>query len=295
MASVPKQRSSDFDSDELDLLEKLGISSEATRCPPPDLLRAVRSDVVAGELKDAVKRHLRDCRVCQILAADLEEIQAPISSEESKRIHDHILGKIHPSKPSWNWRWLWAVVPASAIAAICLFIVWNGFPKHNSPHNSASVLSSATVFILEPPRVSAPIPLVMRGASQDGETYLSDLMRALAPYRAGEYEQAAENLDALAQKYPTSGEVAFYLGASLLMEGKNSDAVKILDRAEKLTSGSLAGACRWYLSIAEIRSQHADAAVAPLQDLCNRPGEYQARACAGLKELSSSHPSMPPR
>lgn len=296
MASAPKQPRSDFDSDELDFLRKLGISSESAGCPPPDLLRAVRADVVPEELKDGLRQHVRACRVCQILVADLEEIQLPIDSEESQRIRDRVFIGIHRAS-SRSLRWLWAAIPAAAVAAILLLVVWNRFPTRNSAHNNASPIPSATatVFALVPPKVTAPIPLVMRGASEDRETYLGDLTRGLAPYRAGNYAQAAKSLSALGQKYPTSPEIPFYLGVSLLMEGRNSDAANALQRTEALASGPLAGASQWYLAIAEIRSAHADAAVAPLQDLCNRPGEYEARACAGLKELSSSHQGTSPR
>lgn len=298
MASAPKQPSSDFEPDELDFMEKLGGAPLKFKgCPPPDLLRAARAVAVPEELKDAVQRHLRGCRVCQILAADLEQIQVPISSEESKRIRDRIFSEAPRPRPSRSRRWLWAVVPAAAVVAICLLIVWSRYPAKNSGRNNTSVISSATaaVFVLAPPKVSAPIPLVMRGASENREAYLSDLMRALAPYRTGNYAEAAKSLNALAQKYPTSPEVAFYSGVSLLMDGKNSDAARTLQRAETLASGPLGGACQWYLAIAEVRSGHAEAAGSALQDLCNRPGEYQARACAGLKELSSSHQSTLPR
>ncbi len=296
MASAPKQPSSDFEPDELDFMEKLGASLKFKGCPPPDLLQAARAYAVPEELKDAVQQHLRGCRVCQILAADLEQIQAAITSEEGKRIRERVFSDTSLPKQSRSWRWFWAIVPAAAVAAICLLIVWNRYPAQDSGHSTSAISSAtATVFILKPPTVSAPIPLVMRGTSENRETYLNDLMRALAPYRAGNYAEAAKSLNALAQKYPTSPEVAFYLGVSLLMEGKNADAANTLQRAETLVSGPLGGACQWYRAIADVRSGHAEAAVAPLQDLCNRPGEYQARACAGLKELSSSHQSTLPR
>jgi hypothetical protein len=295
MARVPKQPWSDLDSEEIDFLRKLHLSSGFTPCPPPDLLRSFRADVVPQDVKDLVQQHVQNCRVCQILADDLEEIEAPISSEERRRIRDRVFNEVRHRGWSPSWRWVWAVIPVSAVAAIILLFVWNRFPTQNSVHNNASAISSVTpsVFALKPPKVGAPIPLVMRGTSEG--TYLSELMRALEPYRAGNYEQAATSLNALAQKYPRSAEVAFYSGASLLMEGKNSEAADRLKRGAALADGRLAGECRWYLAIAEIRSNDADEAVAPLRDLCDMPGEYQARACAGINELASSRQSSPPR
>ena len=302
MANEPKQRWSDLEPYEMDFLEELSVSPSSAGCPPPQLVRAFNADVLPKNLKGSVQRHVEGCRVCQNLARDIGEVDAALSPEEQLRIRGHIFDKVHRRGRSPSRRLFWALIPALGVAAMIILVIWTHFPPQNPVRKIASAISTpdaavapATVFVLEKANVEMPIPLVMRGASENRQADVAGLIRALEPYQAGDYTEAIKRLEPLAQKYPRAAEVPFYLGVSLLFEGKNSEAAKNLERAETLSTGQLAGASRWYLAIANIRSGRPDEAVVPLQGLCDAPGEYHARACSGLKELSSSNNSAAPR
>jgi len=302
MTGEPEQRWSDLEPYEMDFLEELGVSPGSVGCPPPELVRACNADVLPKNLKGSVQRHVEGCRVCQNLARDLGEVDAALSSEEQLRIRGHIFDKVHRRGRSPSRRLFWALIPALAVAVVITLVIWTHFLPKNPDRKIVSAISTpnvavapATIFVLEKAQVEMPVPLVMRGASENRQAYIAGLVRALDRYQAGDYTEAIKRLEPLAQKYPRAAEVPFYLGVSLLFEGRDSEAAKNLERAETLATGWLAGASRWYLAIADIRSGRPEEAVVPLQGLCDAPGEYHARACAGLKELSSSNRSTAPR
>lgn len=295
MTNAPKPRWSDFDPAERELLGRHGQTLDTNSCPPPDLLRAARSDAVPENLRLAVERHLEGCRVCQMLSSDLASLGDEIRPQERKRVDARVYGEAREgARPLGRW-WIWALVPAAA-AAIVLLLIWTHLPGRNmAPSPTSAPPLAANVFALVPARIDVPVPLVMRGASQNSKNYLGDLMAALAPYQAGNYAQAAQKLEGLAEKYPRSAEVPFYCGVSLLFEGRNAAAAEKLQRAGTLASGRLGAESRWYLAIAYIREGREAQAIPLLHDLCQEPGEYQSRACSGLGQLSGRGLQSTPR
>jgi TolA-binding protein len=126
--------------------------------------------------------------------------------------------------------------------------------------------------------------LVWRG---EGSGYAADLGRAIALYRAEEYSDAAQQLQAVVTKYPDAPEAHFYLGVSQLLLGRPSEATTNLQRASELDRGSLADEIRWYLALARVKSGNAASALIELRDLCGKVGEYSERACAGIREIEA--------
>lgn len=93
-----------------------------------------------------------------------------------------------------------------------------------------------------PPAIAKP-PVVI-GAEQllaprgdDNQTkYLQALADALKPYESDRFGDAIALLEPLAKAHPDRFEPVFYLGASLLMNGRAADAVPVLTSAVAIAS-----------------------------------------------------------
>ena len=140
----------------------------------------------------------------------------------------------------------------------------------------ASLSSSAPDVRLPPDLV-----LTMRGADGEQDGFLKAFGAAIAPYRAGQFAEAAVALAPVVEKYSAVSEAWFYLGAARLYSGQAAEAIEPLRRAQ--SSGVVADEARWLHAVALQHAARDTAARAALQALCSAPGPYQERACAVVK------------
>ena len=140
----------------------------------------------------------------------------------------------------------------------------------------ASLSSSAPEVRLPPDLV-----LTMRGADGDQDGFLKAFGAAIAPYRAGQFAEAAVALAPVVEKYSAVSEAWFYLGAARLYSGQAAEAIEPLRRAQ--SSGVVADEARWLHAVALQHAARDTDARAALQVLCSASGPYQDRACAVVK------------
>jgi TolA-binding protein len=135
---------------------------------------------------------------------------------------------------------------------------------------------------LTPPAVELPAryALVARGA-ESKQQFLEAFGAAIGPYRDGRYAEAASGLEAVARRFPDIPEAGFYLGVSRLLSGDARGALEPLARARE--AETLGDAARWYRAAASEQAGDSVSAVAALGELCGRPGDFKARACAALE------------
>ena len=295
MASKPNQLWNDLDPNERAFVKKLGVPMETMpSCPPPDLLRALQeAEALPQQMRRRIEAHIQNCPVCQILARDLDGLDAPLSPEEDNRIHARVFDAVPGRARLPKWRLFWPLIPAGGVAVLLFAWLLTHFGRTNYRRKAASSpLAGPTmavkegVFALEKPAAALGVPLLMRGASSGRQRYLADLSLALAPYQSGDYAKAIRRLQLLTKKYPQSARVPFYLGVSRLLKGDNAAAAPSLKRAVALAHGPFSEECRWYLALANVRSGQAAEAATILESLCRSSGAYAARSCAGLKALS---------
>jgi hypothetical protein len=142
----------------------------------------------------------------------------------------------------------------------------------------------AALRIEKPPVVvSAERLLATRGGTDQG--YIEALARALEPYRRDDFGEAAVRLSALGRSRPDAFEPGFYLGVTLLLDAKASDAVPHLERALKLAGGRRDDAS-FYLALARIQCGQREPARAALAELCGAKGTRAAEACLWRDALS---------
>jgi hypothetical protein len=137
-----------------------------------------------------------------------------------------------------------------------------------------------------PPIELPPGALVLRSGAADPQA--AALASALEPFGRGDYEDAANRLNALRLARPDDAFVSYYLGVSYLLAGRAADAAQPLQRARELaTPGTAMHAnATWYLAIVLERSNRVDQVVPLLEQLCGSGGVHDAPACAALVALN---------
>lgn len=154
----------------------------------------------------------------------------------------------------------------------------------------ATTPSLAPVFdfpVEKPPVViAAERLLAQRGRAQD-QAWLTSFARALDPYRAGDFEEAARRLAVVAESQPDVAEPALYLGVSLLLGGRASEAIAPLERARGLVGEARRAEVAFYLGCAQARSGDLDAARPTLEGACRAKADHSEKACEALHRLDA--------
>jgi hypothetical protein len=181
---------------------------------------------------------------------------------------------------------------AYALAAVLVLAVvgpvtwraWRASPATSAP---APALRDHPVFRLDKPAVilSAAAALTPRGAPDDRQAFLTALGPALDAYRADDFVQAAERLDAVGKVYSLAVEPPLYAGISQLMLNRPAEAVPRLERARTLASGEFVPEADWRLALAYVHGGDPERARPSLQHVCSIANAYQVRACEALKVL----------
>jgi hypothetical protein len=299
MKSTPFEQLTDLEPDEREYLSKTGklflsISAKHRQCPDPSFLAAFKTNILTEDLTRALTRHTEHCRLCAKLAQDMAEIEiSPLTAEEKDRIHNRVMNVIHETSTRVNKTGFRRWIPSAAYATLVLLILGTGLFTWRSLQlaHVSYVISEQSIFQVEKATVKWPITLTMRGEPNVNETYATALEYALEPYKSNHYAEAVKRLMPLTQHYPEGAEGYYYLAVSQMMLKQYSVASTNLIRAEQLLAGQPSGVLSmdevdWYWVVAQIHAGHRSEAAGELQKLCHTVGDYQTRACTGLKELS---------
>jgi hypothetical protein len=270
-------------------------------CPAPELVQALHTGVLPPPLQERVAAHVARCVVCQTLGEALADPDVgSLTPEEHERILGRVRGELDRStRAFWSRSWqLSAAVACVALVAAGSMFVWRSRSGPTAPAPSrrtviVHVPEALSAFHLEKPWTQAPAEtgLVWRGSPQPEEAGV--LARALEPYDANDFVEAARRLQEVVSRYPQSAAGHFYLGVSELFLGRDAAGAIALEHAERLAKGNaeLAREARWYLALAYQRMGQTARAASLLDALCKAPSLRAAQACAGLRELSASSPT----
>lgn len=252
-------------------------------CPPPDALVAYGEGVLPETVETAVGEHVASCAVCARLRIDLRE--SPLAEPTLAELNR--FRKRERSGP----RKTVGIAAAGAIAAALAAGVYFRPESRPSPTPIAATApkqpgAPAYRLAVEPAPLRLPfaMALILRGQSappRDG-VYLKRLGEALDPYRAGQYDEAARRLAALARQYPRAVEPPFYEGVSLLLTGGAKAALSRLEAARAIGGEALGDDIDWYLAAARERNGNWEAAAALLKKQCAAEGPHRDAACKAL-------------
>jgi tetratricopeptide (TPR) repeat protein len=263
-----------------------GPHTTGPSCPPPELLQASQMRTLPQPVQARVARHVEHCVMCQALGEALDDpALASLTPEESARILTRVRAELGRSRrPFVAW---WQFAAAAAAVALVAF----GLVLFRASRNAPAALAPGEIAVLQLEKPDLPArtgtDLVWRGPTDSGAG--ADLGRALEPYRAGDFAEAARRLTALLDRQPQNPAVLFYLGVSDLFLGADAQAVTALEQAESFVRDDvdLARETAWYLALAYQRTGQIQRATAKLDALCRGGSTRAARACIGLSGLSA--------
>ncbi len=273
---------SDAEPFERDLFE----AAKGTVCVPPELLLAYAAGTLPDALASQVSAALEACPTCRRLAAALQDIDIVPTPDEERRIRQ----AVNHTRPMSAWRPAWLSAAAALLVAVVgATLVVNrpvdNVPPAHSPGRDVALPARTYALALEKPPVDLPPDaLVLRGSTP--EPYVAALASALQPWRADRFDEAARRFLGVTRNFPGRARGHYYLGASLLMDGRAAEAIAPLERARTLaTDGTLRDSAAWYLAVAFERSGRASLAVQELASICDGDGPRRADACRGLERL----------
>jgi hypothetical protein len=263
--------------------------------PPIDLLRAGRAEALPEPLQERANAQLASSTWSRTLVDGADEADASLDAAAADRLLARVqqdATRTAPAEPRRRWTWTPAVaVGALAAAALVIVIVWRPAPAPvttNAERPATTAPAPQTrVFKLpldKPDVILRPTALVVRGEGNSGR-FVDEAAPGLNAYRAGNYEQAARELDAIRPRYPNAVEIPFYIGISRLFLSDATAAVRALESARAMNDASFADEIAWYLAVAYERADTIDRSRALLDGLCRGNGPSAARACAAASSL----------
>ncbi len=244
-----------------------------------DKIKAIE-DLLAGDLSPEQERKLREelasDDALQVIARQEQDLVDGIKHWSKEQLRNQLrelekgLEPVDQTTDSdkkeggFNWKPLLAA--ASIVLIVALYFVINtlGSPSHEELFQN----------YYEPYTTYAPV--TMRGDGGD----ITPMEQALGAYEAGNYDRAAEQLEALAP-----GEQRdFYLAHSYMALGEESRATPLLEQLAE-TSAEPASTINWYLALAYLKSDNTEQSREILHNLASYDNSYKAKARQLLKDM----------
>ena len=292
---MSRERWSDLETPEKELLEQLGLfnPSDVSRiCPPPELLRASREEMLPADVRAKLQAHVTKCRLCQALEHDLRELSnATLAPDADDRIRSRLSAtpeRLHERSASrriaW-WRPALALAAAGVLAVVVIPRLWPGVspPAAVAPAprpEPQRVAAADLIPIDKPPVKLTPSVLVYRTPDTKSERILKDLEPAFDAYRQDDYSTAAQRFDALNPRYSGSVEVQFYLGVCRLFLNDYQGAAAAFEAAQNVHDQTFSEDVAWYLMLAHQRAGDLRTAEGERRQICDGHGAYSSKACA---------------
>lgn len=185
-------------------------------------------------------------------------------------------------------RWQGATLAATLALAISGAVYYSSRPamplRQTDVSAATPITPAVTRLAFEAPdvRLPASLTVAMRGSpgSTDRERFLDAFGAAMVPYRARQYDAAAQTLRAVTSRFPDVQEGWVYLGVSELLSARPAAALAAFAAAGD--GGALNADLPWYVAVAHERQGNDAARTAALRRLCDAAGPYTTRACAAL-------------
>ncbi len=297
-----------WDADERDALDGLeGELAEIRRRHQDDpslaVLRAAEADALPPEEQARVARHLQESAWSRTVIDGLRDtgVDDRLDEHSVDRLFTRITREARATSapPARRRTNAGLIVGGLALAATVLVAVVVSRPDQDAaivpreapPAATPSAPRPEPVITYTKPDVKlSPSALTWRGAP-DANPFLRDLAPAFRAYRAGDYVSAAAEFEQLATVYPDAIEVRFYEGVSLMLGGNHRAAIRPLEAAARLKSGTFADDVTWFLAVARQRAGHAEARD-NFAALCRGTSSHAAAACAAVTQLDAA-PSSP--
>jgi TolA-binding protein len=274
----------DFDAEEREFASRVRLP----QCPDFALLYSAHEGVLPDDQAAQVRTHMSACEICTRLFEDFDSIDfgAPTAIEAAQirdRIQRQAPRAFDTRRPPASWirrRWWVPALGLAASAAAAVFLLHPAPPARTTGPQIAETRPMPEVPLEKLAiHVDASALLATRGVGDSNHPSAADLAKGLRRYQNDDYAGAAQQLKALAQKYPRDGTVRLYLGISELFLDRNDEAAEDLKAAQSANDGGRLADSEWYLGIAELRRKQATEALPLFGHLCEGKSGYSQRAC----------------
>jgi tetratricopeptide (TPR) repeat protein len=256
------------------------------------------SEALPDEVSVRVEQHLTTCDACQRLAQSFDEAERGSEADVERRVFARV-NRHAGWTPGRALGLAAGVLLACGLAAFWLVRSGARPAEHassNAPPSGTAATSTpgaaapsvyVSLWTITPPPVRIPLSSLeaTRGPDAVAAERGRALLAALEPYQSGDYRAATSRLEAFVRQYPAAADGFLYLGVSYLMAERPAEAIATLERAAALKPEAERREADWYRAAAEQRSGRLSDARARLSALCQRPGAYQANACAAEATL----------
>ncbi len=170
-----------------------------------------------------------------------------------------------------------ALAVALGLGAVLLLLQGTPAREPAAPLGRVNVPDPVTV---DPERWRAAFPLTPAAIHGGGDTAgARALTAALDAYRAGDYQQAASDLEGVWVDHPDEYRAALYLGVSRLYLDEAPSAIEVLRMAQASPVPEVAADAQWYTLVGMARLRDPSMAADEARRLCAGGGPAAERAC----------------
>jgi tetratricopeptide (TPR) repeat protein len=259
--------------------------------PVGELIALYEMDALDDDQQVVFMDHLIECEYCYDQVYSLEPVMAVFRDH---RAAARLAGMTQPmaappqvllvATPKRFWNWQALAVAFSVLLIIGVGWFYLSFRSHTpeavkTARNGEPSLTRTAEELgrnLEIPKPLFTAPqerIILRNPT--AKTFIE----AMAAYDRDDFASAIQQLQPLSElEADNAAEVKFYLGVSLLMVGRSQEAVASLKQAVELSAGSQLESRRFYLSLALLKSDQPDLALAELNAVITMAGEHRAEA-----------------
>lgn len=183
-----------------------------------------------------------------------------------------------------------ALVVAALLGATAIYFTRDGAADRAdkassrvvNPPDPAPVDAAAyrAAFPLEP-----PAPFVLSDTRSPADRAFK---QALDLFHAGKHEASAPLFEELSGDSVTGARSSLYLGITRLFIDEVPAGIETLRQAQaqaQATEPAVAAAAEWYALVGIARLREPASVVVEARAVCEKPGPFQARACAALEAL----------
>ena len=235
--------------------------------------------------------HLVECEYCYDQVYSIEPFSKAFRNHRARARRDganvsFIAAErnVQARRAWWSWQ------PAITIAASLLIAIGigaiifterlpgNGTAEVTGEDKKPLVLSSADAspwIDLEVPKASYVPPekrVVLRGPAEA-------FNKAMEAYQADDFAGALAQLEPLSELEPeNASEVKFYCGVTLLLTGRNQDAISLLRQATQFSVGPRLESSHYYLALAYLKCNYPDEALNELEAVINMKATHRLAA-----------------
>jgi hypothetical protein len=204
--------------------------------------------------------------------------------------------RVQVRRPWWTWSPpIMLAASLSLVFAIAIGVVvftgqWNGtngvqVTDADKEPPDTSIASASPWKDIAIPKASYVTPsekVVLRSPEES-------FNQAMAAYQSDDFASAVTQLEALSELEPDNAvEVKFYFGVSLLMVGRNQDAILPLRQAAQFSIGPRLESSHYYLALAYLKCNYQDRALEELDAAIAMKGQLRSAAIELKQQILDS-------